>query len=113
MKNSFFLMAILLLISCGWRKGNIDPLPRCLVQKIDSLSKINERPIAITRYDFRNQTVYYIKSACCDRYNPVYDKNCRLLGFPDGGFTGRGDGSLTGFRDSAENPVVIWRMDKD
>ena len=113
MKYIFVVSVMIICSSCGWRKGKVDPLPRCLVQKIDSLSQINERPISVTRYDYRGQTVYYLKSACCDRYNPVFDKSCLLMGHPDGGLTGKGDGSLPGFRDSARNPVVIWRINQD
>lgn len=113
MKYFLIIIVAILFSACGWRRGGIDPLPRCLVQRIDSLSQINERPVSVTRYDFRGQTVYYVKAPCCDRYNMVFDKGCSLLGFPDGGYTGKGDGSLPGFQDSAKNPIVVWRINKD
>lgn len=50
-------------------------------------------------------------SPCCDQYNIVYDKGCKVLGYPDGGITGGGDGSLPDFRDSAKNGVVVWKND--
>lgn len=85
-------------------------MPKCLEEKIDSLKKENETPIYIKRYEYRGQTVFYMKSACCDKFNVVYDSNCNVMGHPDGGFTGRGDGSLPDFREVAKNGVEIWRI---
>lgn len=110
MKILIGMLTIVLLASCGWNKRPVKPYPSCIAHYIDSLSKINEQPISVTQYDFRNQKVYYIKSACCDRYNIVFDNDCNLLGYPDGGFTGKADGSLKGFYDSAQNPVTVWKI---
>ncbi len=47
-------------------------------------------------------------SPCCDKYNVVYDSACNILGYPDGGFTGRGDGKMSDFYKEASNKKVIW-----
>ncbi len=85
-------------------------MPKCLEEKIAVLKKANETPVYIKRYEYKGQTVYYIKSACCDQFNVVLDSLCNVLGYPDGGITGRGDGTLSGFRDNAKNGVEVWRV---
>ena len=57
---------------------------------------------------YKNNTAYYIRTSCCDQYNPVYNSNCDYLGAPDGGFTGKGDGKLTDFFATATNKKVVW-----
>lgn len=56
-----------------------------------------------------SRTVYYMKAACCDRLNIVFDKDCKILGYPDGGITGRGDGSLPGFWKNATDGTIVWK----
>ncbi len=56
-------------------------------------------PLEIRSYIYKGKTVYYSLSACCDKYNIVFDNNCNVLG----GFTGRGDGNMIEFKDAAKN----------
>ena len=49
---------------------------------------------------------------CCDFFNEVYDDKCKLLGSPDGGFTGKGDGKLPDFFKEAKNEKLIWEAAK-
>lgn len=65
-------------------------------------------PISLTRYTYREQTVYYMVAPCCDRYNVVYDSVCNILGYPDGGYTGKGDGKMSDFYKEATDKKVIW-----
>ncbi|HJY23729.1 MAG TPA: hypothetical protein VJ279_12630 [Hanamia sp.] len=65
-------------------------------------------PISVTRYQYRNQTVYYMVSPCCDKYNVVYDSACNVLGYPDGGYTGRGDAKMPNFKKEAKDEKMIW-----
>lgn len=67
-------------------------------------------PVSITRYHYKGQTVYYMTAHCCDKYNIVYDSACNVMGYPDGGFTGRGDGRMTGFKEAATDPEVVWHI---
>jgi hypothetical protein len=42
----------------------------------------------------------------------VYDSVCNVLGYPDGGFSGRGDGNMPGFNKEATGEKLIWEMNK-
>jgi len=42
----------------------------------------------------------------------VFDNNCNLLGHPDGGFTGKGDGTLPDFTKEAKEEKLIWKDDR-
>jgi hypothetical protein len=65
-------------------------------------------PQSVSTYNYNNQIVYYVVAPCCDKYNIVYDSACNVLGYPDGGFTGKGDGNMTDFADQATGKKVIW-----
>ncbi len=112
MKLSSLLFLILMLVACNrHRTGkSIANLPKCIEEKIASLKKMNETPIYIKRYEYNGEMVYYMKSACCDKFNVVYDSHCNVLGHPDGGLTGKGDGSLPDFRALAKNGIEVWRI---
>lgn len=68
-------------------------------------------PQSITRYNYKGQTVYYMVAPCCDKYNIVFDSVCNILGFPDGGFTGKGDGKMIDFHNEATDGKVVWGKD--
>ena len=109
-------MAVLFLTACAAHKKATDTIdiPSCLHAKIDSMkADPNEgSPESITRYRYNGQTVYYMKSPCCDKYNIVYDSVCNILGYPDGGFTGRGDGKMPDFFNEATDAKVVWSINK-
>lgn len=84
-------------------------MPQCLEEKIKVMAQEpNGSPESVTRYNYKQQTVYYMVSPCCDRYNVVYDSACNILGYPDGGYTGKGDGVMTDFKNEATNEKLIW-----
>lgn len=85
-------------------------LPKCIKNKIDSfkVKPAHEKPQRVVEYIYKGKKVYYVVMPCCDFYNEVYDTNCKLLGSPDGGFTGRGDGKLPDFFTEATNEKLIW-----
>lgn len=88
-----------------------DSLPACVRHMINERKKDipPELPQSITAYSYEGKTVYYFKEGCCDQFNPVYDDSCHLLGAPDGGFTGRGDGKLPEFFNKAKMIGVVWK----
>jgi hypothetical protein len=106
---------IILFFSCAANKKvqRAPEMPACLAAKIKSMASDPNQgsPVSVTRYTYRQRTVYYMVSACCDKFNVVYDSVCNILGHPDGGFTGRGDGKMQGFREEATNGKVIWKID--
>lgn len=100
-------------ISCAVNKSTRrnGQMPSCLTTKIKVISENPDEgsPLSITRYRYNNQTVYYFVSACCDKYNIVYDSACNILGYPDGGFTGKGDGKMLDFKKEATDGELIWK----
>lgn len=69
----------------------------------------HEQALEITRYDYHGKQVYYVKPPCCDFFSKVYDSQGNLLGAPDGGMTGRGDGKLTDFHAAKSNAFGLWK----
>lgn len=110
-KAFIFLFGIFLLASCSSSKDLAKKqLPSCLKTIIAGLSKEPANtPQSVTQYEYEGKTVYYLKSACCDKFNIVYDKDCKILGYPDGGLTGRGDGRLPDFWKKATDGVLLWK----
>lgn len=122
--KAFIGILLIIFASCQSSKKNVQTagngnsadssiktnMPGC----IDSLIKVfkNEAitnpPRKIYSYNYRNQTVYYVPAQCCDFFSELYDNNCKLIGHPDGGFTGKGDGSMTDFFDARKNEVLVW-----
>lgn len=106
---------VLFLFGCAAHKKVkvTNEIPSCLRSKVDSMAANASigAPQSITRYSFHGKTVYYLKSACCDKYNIVYDSACKLLGFPDGGFTGRGDGKMVDFHREATDGKIVWKKE--
>ncbi len=107
-------IALFFLFACAANKKVADSteLPTCLQAKIDSMTaNPNEgSPQSVTSYRYHDKTVYYLVSPCCDKYNIVYDSVCNVLGYPDGGFTGRGDGKMPDFFKEAKDRKVLWSL---
>ena len=49
-------------------------------------------PRSITAYEYQGETVYYVLKESCDQFSDLLDSDGNLIGHPDGGITGRGDG---------------------
>lgn len=91
-------------------KITADKLPKCvqaLIVKFLEEEKQNP-PRKIIQYKYKNKTVYYVPPICCDQYSDLYDANCNLMGHPDGGITGKGDGKFTDFEKMATDEKVVW-----
>ena len=138
----FFLIPLIIMLSCGSTKTNqkaaqadtviaeepvmnqrdsaiipeaIDAaVPTCIKNKIDSfkLKAAHEKPQRVVEYMYKGKKVYYVVMPCCDFFNEVYDENCKFLGSPDGGFTGKGDGKLPDFFAEAKSEKLIWGTPK-
>lgn len=108
-----FTSVVFLFACVAHKKVEIaNELPSCLHSKIDSMAaNPNEgAPQSVTRYNYHDQTVYYMSAHCCDKYNVVFDSDCNILGHPDGGFTGRGDGKMRDFFKEAKEGKVVWNL---
>jgi hypothetical protein len=82
-----------------------------MIQTFKMLPKGNP-PRSITQYLYKGETVYYVPAQCCDKYSNLYDEKCNLMGHPDGGFSGSGDGKFPNFFTEAKNPKLIWKDDR-
>ena len=112
MKKLFLILsAILIVFSSFQKKRTKHQIPECIRKKITEFKKLEkfEQPQNVYEYTYKGKKVYYITLPCCDNFNELYDSNCILLGHPDGGFTGRGDGSLPDFSKEKKGARLIWK----
>lgn len=87
-----------------------DTLPVCINEMIQQFAKedVQNPPRKIFSYIYKGNMVYYVTAPCCDFFSDLYDKECNLIGHPDGGFTGRGDGKLSDFSKMKQDEKLIW-----
>lgn len=87
-----------------------DTVPDCVKGMINGFLKEEKQnpPRKIYSYTYRGNTVYYVTPPCCDFYSDLYNNACQLLGHPDGGITGKGDGKMTDFHTAKTNEKLIW-----
>jgi hypothetical protein len=114
MKKIFFLLLVIATCSSFQKKKPQPVIPACIKQKIAVYKKMqqHEQPQSVAEYEYKGKKVYYIKMPCCDFFNELYDSNCQLLGHPDGGMTGRGDGKLPDFNTTKKKEKIIWQVSK-
>ena len=126
--KAFIVLCCLISASCQSSKKNVpatvkNNLPDSSIKTnvpacIDSLVKVFKKeertnpPRKIYRYSYRDKTVYYVPAQCCDFFSELYDDNCTLIGHPDGGFTGKGDGMMTDFFEARKNETLIWQDER-
>jgi hypothetical protein len=87
-------------------QGNPDWLAR-MIQDLES-GPPADPPRSIFRYEYQGENVYYLTAACCDLPSDLYDADGNLLGHPDGGFTGSGDGEFPDFAEDRRQELQIW-----
>jgi hypothetical protein len=81
---------------------------RDLIQRLEN-EPVSNPPASITQYDYKGQAVYFLPQRCCDIFSDLYDANGNLIGHPDGGIAGQGDGRVPDFFELRRNETVIWR----
>ena len=117
MKNLSLTLAFVIVVLSGCKKDEEpDPfcgfgtISSCINQKIQAIKSepVTTPATKIFSYQYRGQTVYYIPAQCCDFPSELYDENCNLICYPDGGFSGNGDGLCNDFYDKATNKTLIW-----
>ena len=85
--------------------------PACIgqmIKKFETEVKQNP-PRSIYIYRYREQLVYYVPALCCDQFSDLYDSSCNLLGHPDGGFSGKGDGNYPDFDKTRTGEKLVWK----
>ena len=108
---------MILCAGCSTSKKNAVkdlPVPPCINSLIDGFKRedVKSPPRSVYQYTYKDQIVYFVPAICCDFYSDLYDENCQLLGHPDGGYTGKGDGTYTDFKDVRSNERLIWKDDR-
>ena len=86
---------------------NVPSCIRVMIEKYEYEEK-QTPPRKIYQYTYNGKRVYYVTAPCCDFFSDLYDSECALIGHPDGGITGRGDGSLPDFMKTRSNEKLIW-----
>ena len=87
----------------------VDSLSVCvkvLIEKMKSEAVTNP-PRKIYSYIYLGKKVFYLPPFCCDNFSDLYNDSCRLMGHPDGGITGRGDGKIKDFNTATEEKL-LW-----
>ena len=117
----FFLGLMLSIFGCNSSRINAsdvapegskvvaDSLPVCvkvLIEKMKS-EPVTNPPRKIYSYKYLGKKVFYVPAICCDFFSDLYNDSCRLMGHPDGGFTGKGDGSIKDFN-TATYEKLLW-----
>lgn len=110
----FYYLLFLFLISFNFSCDEIiddDGTTQCIRELINEIKKepVANPPRAVYSYRYKGKTVFYVTSNCCDQYNVLYDVNCNIICYPDGGITGMGDGRCPDFFDTATNQTLIWK----
>ena len=114
MKKIFLFLTIIITACSSFQAGKKSktvPVPAAiqkLIKKFQS-EEIQNPPRAVYSYTFNSKTVYYVPAICCDFYSDLYDSKGKIIGHPDGGFTGRGDGTVAEFSQTRTNEKLIWR----
>jgi hypothetical protein len=85
--------------------------PSCIKKKIREIqsNEVRNPPGSVWQYDYNGQKVYYIPPYCCDNPSQLFDKHCNLIGNPDGGLSGYGDGTMSDFFSKRKNEKLIWQ----
>ena len=73
------------------------------------IQPVENPPASISRCIYKDETVYFIPSECCDNYSNLYNKDNKIICAPSGGITGHGDGRCTDFSLDKNNCELIWR----
>ena len=66
-------------------------------------------PLTVWRDRYRGQVVYDLPPQCCDQTSVLFDAGGTLIGAPDGGLTGRGDGRVGDFYKLRQEGLLLWR----
>jgi hypothetical protein len=120
MQRILYVLIIAMFISCNCtQKGSkqhstVSEIPTC-VQKLIEQFRQEEKtnpPRQIYEYAYKGAVVYYVPAPCCDFYSDLYNSDCSMLGHPDGGFTGKGDGKYSDFEKLRTGEKLIWKDER-
>ena len=88
-----------------------EPTPQWLTTLIRNfeMQPVANPPVAITRYEYKGEKVYFVPPRCCDIWSDLYRADGTTLCHPDGGLSGNGDGRCPDFFTERKNAQIIWQ----
>ena len=88
--------------------------PAWLGQLVRSMERapVTDPPRAVFAYLYQGETVYYVPAPCCDFFSDLYDAGGQLIGHPDGGIAGGGDGTAPDFFESRTGELLVWQDER-
>ena len=88
--------------------------PKWLTELIHRLvhEPVANPPLSIIQYEYNDQMVYFVPQRCCDIFSDLYDADGNIIGHPDGGITGRGDGRVPDFFEVRRNERLVWEDER-
>ena len=113
MKKLLLILTVMVIVLSSFQKKKpkkAQPIPAAIQQLIKQYSTEAKAdpPRMIYSYTYNKQTVYYVTAPCCDFYTDLYDSSGKLIGHPDGGFTGKGDDKFPDFDTKKTNEKIVW-----
>jgi hypothetical protein len=73
---------------------------------------VSNPPRSVIKTTFEGKPVYYVPPVCCDIPSELYAEDGRLICYPNGGFTGAGDGKCPKFKDEYADSLNVKKDHK-
>lgn len=70
---------------------------------------VTNPPRVVSKAVYDGKTVYYIAPVCCDIPSQLLDEDGKLICYPSGGITGRGDGKCASFVVDKPALSTVWQ----
>ncbi len=114
LRRQLVLLTFLISVACGHNAvapDSASSMPAWLAALIHELEAqpVANPPAFIARYDYKDQSVYFLPQRCCDIMSVLYRADGSVMCHPDGGLNGGGDGKCVDFFVARKNEWIIWR----
>ena len=70
---------------------------------------VTNPPRVVSKAVYEGKTVYYLAPICCDIPSQLFDEDGKLICYPSGGITGRGDGKFASFVVDKPALSTVWQ----
>ncbi len=114
MKNLLLTICFVMALFFGSTAQKLSIAPKWL-QTIITSGKVNNFDITeVKSYTYKSAKVYLVNYnvPCCDRFSAVlYDETGKVMGYPFGGFSGKGDMKHPDFRTERSNETLIFESE--
>ena len=115
MKKSIFFLLCICLVTVTCSSPNSSKNPDWLDELIHEYESqpVKNPPLSIWQFTYKGQIVYYVPPYCCDMFGVLFNEEGKSICFPDGGFTGQGDGKCPDFFEERKNKKLIWEDSRE